>query len=192
MPRHAIAESPLLQSKADESGAHTAVHGVDLVMQARTHPLPHKDAIPSVPAGFVTPSAEERRRALRPLDEELVAETRIALNDIAAIPAAALSADLGPVAKDIGDPAATARELRDTDEALLKAERFVEYLRVRRAIAGSDAVKTLEAVTEEVQHRAKRDPQIADRFASTLRVIEARNAKIAEGMAVAKAAKKPA
>jgi hypothetical protein len=160
-------------------------------MQARTHPLPHKDAIPSVPAGFVTPSAEERRRALRPLDEELVAETRIALNDIAAIPAAALSADLGPLAKDIGDPATTAIALRDADEALAKAERFVEYLRVRRAIAGSNAVKTLEAVAEEVEHRAKRDPQITDRFASTLRVIEARNAKIAEGMAAAKA-KKPA
>lgn len=177
---------------ADETGPQAVVHGVDRLMQARGYSLPRKDALPLVPRGYLPPSPEERRRLLRPLDEDLVAEALIALGDLAALGPKALADDLGPVAKDIGGPAATAGELRATDELLAQAERYVEFLRTRRAIAGSDAVKTIEAVADEVNHRAKRDPAIRDRYAAVQKVVDARAAKISEGMAAAKAAKKPA
>ncbi len=127
-----------------------------------------------------------------PPPPRVVAEALIALGDLTSLGAKALIDDLGPVAREIGDPKAIAGELRATDELLAQAERHVEFLRTRRAIAGSDAVKAIEAVADEVKHRAKRDPAIVDRYASIQKVVDARAAKISEGMAAAKAAKKPA
>jgi hypothetical protein len=182
------------QPSADETGPQPVVAQDDLT-QARAMPLPTEEQIPSPPTGYRPPSVEERRRVLRLLDEEHVAEAILALQDLAAKGPKALADDLGPAAADVQGPGRVASELVVIDRLLTKLSRVTEFLTTRRAIAASDAVVMLESVAEELDHRAKRDPHVRDRYAPTFKVMASRSAKISEGPAAAKAAraaKKPA
>lgn len=165
---------------------------VDRVTLARTFSLPALDAVAAAPAGYVTPSPDERRRNLRSLDGELVAEAKEALTALSGADPAALKADLGEAVAEAKHAPRILAELRATDALITRVEGLLEFLKTRRAIAGSDTVRVLEAVEDEVSHRAKRNPSIADRYSEVMTFIKARSAKIADGMESAKSAEKPA
>lgn len=163
---------------------------VDRIAHARTLPLPAKGDIPAVPATYRSPTVEERRRNLRLLDSELIAETVVALQELAQKGAATLQAELGDAGKEVGDPAALATELSHVDDQIADAEALIEYLRTRRAIVASTAVRVMETVADEVNHRAKRTPALAKGYRKVLGVVEARNAKVAAGIESSKATRK--
>ena len=190
----AVDEVPV-RAGADETGPQRIVPSNDAIAQARTLTLPSMEDIPEPPAGYTSPSVEERRRQLRSLDDELTAETILGLQELAAMGPKALADDLGDTAGDVQNPGQLASELVSIDRLITKVGHVMEYLTTRRAIAASDAVVMLDAIVEELDHRAKRDPAIRDRYSATYKVMAARSAKISDGIATAKAAraaKKPA
>ena len=184
----AVDEAPV-RASADETGPQKVVPSNDAIAQARTLSLPSMGDIPEPPAGYTSPSVEERRRQLRSLDDELTAETILGLQELAAIGPKALADDLGDAAGDVQNPGQLASELVSLDKLLTKVGHVMEFLTTRRAIAASDAVVMLEAVVAEVDHRARRKPMIRDRYSATYKVMATRSAKISEGLAAAKAAK---
>ena len=186
------AEELPVKGTPEASGEHPVAMVADRIAHTRTLTLPGKGTIPAVPGSYRSPTAEDRRRNLRPLDAELVAETILALDDLAEKGAAALVTDLGDAGKEAADAAKVSKDLGDADEQVAQAEALLEYVRTRRAIIASDAVRVLDAVDAEVTHRAKRAPALAQRYRKVLNVTAARNAKIAAGIESAKAARKPA
>lgn len=189
MGKNASAVEPVsTKTSADETGPQ-AVATSDTIARVRTFPLPSRDSIPEPPGAYRSPGVEERRRQLRLLDDDLIAETILALNELAALGPKALAADLGPAADDVRDPAGVAADLLETDKLLAKLARVTEFVSTRRAVAASDAVTMLDAVVEEVDHRVRRDPTLRDRYAATYKIVAARSAKISDGLAAAKAAK---
>lgn len=182
-------------TSADQTGPQKVVPSNDTIARARTLPLLSMEEIPEPPAGYVSPSVDERRRELRSLDDELTAETVLGLQELAAIDPKALADDLGEATDDVQNPGTLAAELVSIDKLIVKVGDLMEFLTTRRAIAASDAVVMLEAVVAEIDHRARRNPKIRNRYAATYKVMATRSAKISEGLAAAraaKAAKKPA
>lgn len=196
MPKNAEAMAQVpVGTSADQTGPQKVAPSNDTIARARTLPLVAMDEIPDAPAGYVSPSVDERRRELRSLDDELTAETVLGLQELAAIDPKTLADDLGEAQDDVQDPGKLAAELVSIDKLIVKVGDLMEFLTTRRAIAASDAVVMLEAVVAEIDHRARRNPKIRNRYAATYKVMAARSAKISEGLAAAraaKAAKKPA
>jgi len=176
------------QTSADETGPQAVVTS-DAIARVRTFPLLSPESVPEPPSSYRSPSVDDRRRQLRALDDELTAETILALQELATIGPKGLAADLGPAAEDVRNPAAVAADLAACDRLLAKLARVTEFVSTRRAVAASDAVTMLDAVVAEVDHRARREPALRDRYAATYRVVAARSAKISDGLAAAKAAK---
>ena len=190
MPKTSVAvEQVPVGTSADQTGPQAVVPSNDGISQVRSFALPLMESIPDPPAGYRSPSADDRRRQLRVLDEELTAETILALQEIGAMDTKALLSDLGAAAGDIHTPVQVAAELVSIEKLLTKLSRVTEFLTTRRAIAASDAVVMLEAVVAEVDHRARRKPNMRDRYSATYKVMATRSAKISEGLAAAKAAK---
>lgn len=189
MGKAVIANEVVTAKGADETGPQPVATSNDPIAPVRALGLPRQESIPDPPAAYRSPGVDDRRRLLRSLDEDLIAETILALQELAALGPKALADDLGPAANDVRDPGQVASDLVATDKLLAKLARVTEFVATRRAVAASDAVRMLDAVVEEVDHRARRDPSLRDRYAATYKVVAARSAKISEGVAAAKAAK---
>jgi hypothetical protein len=196
MPKNSEAvEQVPVGTNADQTGPQKVVLSNDTIARTRMFPLLSMEQIPEVPAGYVSPTMDERRRELRSLDDELTAETVLSLQELAAMDPKELADDLGDARDDVQDPGKLAAELVSIDRLIVKVGDLMEFLTTRRAIAASDAVVMLEAVVAEIDHRARRNPKIRNRYAATYKVMATRSAKISEGLAAAraaKAAKKPA
>lgn len=142
-------------------------------------------SIPKVPAGFVPTPADERSRRLTRPAEDLKAETLAALDEVISRKDTYRS-ELGDVPPEV----ATAETLRPRLAALQASREAVEYLalylRELEAIAYSDAADFLQAVDDEVSHRARKNGALSSLYARVLLLAQARGQAVSEGIARAR------
>lgn len=166
----------------------TAPH--DSLTENRQLPVVPAASIPKVPAGFVaTPSDERSRRLTRPA-EALQAEIIAALAEVIGRKAT-YRRELGDVPPDLAVAEALHPRLLNLHDSREAAEALVVYLRELEALAYSDAADFLQAVDDEIVHRAHKNSELLSAYARVLVLAQARSQAISEGMARARRDAKP-
>lgn len=162
----------------------------DSVTINRALPLIDPATIVSVPERFHE-SPVDVKRAMMKLPEGQRAETKVALGDLVG-KEAQLKADFGRFAPDVSQAAGILQRMDIVRAGKLKAQKLLALLDEQEDIANHDAVTLIDTVAKEVEHAAEHEPQIAERYASVMTVVDQRGAAIAGGMARARAEKKTA
>lgn len=160
--------------------AETAPH--DSLAENRRRPVIEAALIPRAPAGFVvTPHEERQRRLTRPADA-MRAELLEALKVVVARKDT-YRGELGDLAPEPAQAEALLPRLNALQASLEVTETLLAYLQELTAIAYSDAADFLQAVDEEVRHRARRNAALLSDYARVLLLADARSQAIADGMA---------
>ena len=165
------------------STASTAPH--DSLAQNRLLGVVPVASIPKVPAGFVrTPNEERQRRLTHPADS-LHAEHLAAL-DLVISRKDTYRSELGDVPPDVALAETLRPRLTTLQASREAAEALVTYLRELEEIAYSDAANYLQAIDDEVVHRARKNSELATIYARVLLLSQARSQAVVEGMARAR------
>lgn len=160
---------------------------LDAIARTRVLPIVAASALPRVPDGYVPTTPEQRRKVLRVLGADEEAEAKDALRQLAARGPAKLAADLGDAGRDVQDAGALLQEFEATDATLKELAALVRYHEERRVILANDIVQRIDVAREEVDHRRKRAPRLAETYSAVLAFAAARGARIAAGMARSRA-----
>lgn len=151
-------------------------------MENRLLPVVPLASIPKVPAGFVpTPNDDRMRRLTRPA-EALRAEIIAALGEVIGRKSTYRS-ELGDVPPDPALAATLHPRLLALHDSREAAEALVGYLRELEELAYSDAADFLQAVDDEVTHRARKNSELTSAYARVLLVSQARSQAVSEGIA---------
>ena len=161
----------------------TAPH--DSLADNRRRPVIEAALIPRVPTGFVvTPNEERQRRLTRPADA-LRAEVLKAL-EVVVERKPTYRSELGELAPDPAQAEALLPRLTALRASVEVTETLLAYLQELTAIAYSDAAGFLQAVDEEVRHRARRNGALLADYAQVLLLADSHGQAIAAGMARAR------
>ena len=157
----------------------------DSIAENRRLPVTPAGSIPKVAAGFVpTPNEERARRLTRPA-EALRAELLAALDEVIARKAS-YREELGDLAPDPGQAETLRPRLASLRESVEAADALAAFLHELEEIAYSDAAEFVQAVTEELQHRARKKPELELAYSRVLNIAEQRRQLITEGIARAR------
>ena len=161
----------------------TAPH--DSLLENRRLPVVPVASIPKVPAGFApTPHDERGRRLTRPA-EALRAEIIAALSEVIGRQAT-YRHELGDVPPDPALAAILHPRLLALHDSREAAEALVAYLRELEELAYSDAADFLQAVDDEIVHRARKNSELTSAYARVLLLSQARSQAVTEGIARAR------
>lgn len=139
---------------------------------------------PRVPARGATFAQQE----LRKLDATLGPEADLALAQLIAVGSDRLAADLGPAVARLRGLDELAQRRARSAAVLTRLRALVDYAETQQRVFDHDAVLVLESVGEAVAYLGQFDDALRDRYGATLAVLDARRAKIADGLALARAA----
>jgi hypothetical protein len=144
-------------------------------------------AIPGVPAGY-KPMEGAAKNALLKVPSEQRAEVDQAMVQLWD-ERAAIARDLGTLAPDADKGKALHERMIAAREANRKAQALAVYSDEQEALANHAVMGHLNSTSNDVDHMAQRDPQIAARYEKVLAVSIQRGEAIAAGIARAKASK---
>ena len=172
--------------------AHAApLTAADKVEALRGSPAVEADEVPPPPSGVTPLTDDERSGAITLVGEAEVGPLTEALDEVADQPDA-IAADLGDMAPDTTNARAIAKRIR----ALRRARRRSEALRGVGApplmVALSDGHRCVNAVADELSHRASRGKATTGRYEATVAYRRLRNQSVAKGRSKAQRARNKA
>ncbi len=157
----------------------------DSIAENRRLPVVPAASIPKVTAGFVpTPNEERLRRLTRPA-EALRAELLVALDEVIARKAT-YRGELGDLAPDPEQAETLRPRLASLRESVEAADALAAFLHELEEIAYSDTAEFVQAVTEEIEHRARKKPELELAYSRVLYIAGQRRQLITEGIARAR------
>lgn len=163
-------------ASVDDTAAYLRV--APLLVEVLTVEVP-----PKVPARGATFAQQD----LRKLDAELGPETDRALRQLVQLGADRLALDLGPAAARLRGLPELAQRRAQSTAVLARVRALLDYVETQQRVFDHDAVLVLETVGSAVSYLGQFDAAMRDRYSATLGVLGSRSAKIAEGLAQARA-----
>ena len=140
-----------------------------------------------VPSKVPTRGATFAQQELRKLDGDLGSETDRALLQLVTLGPDRLAADLGPATSRLRGLDELVQRRADSAAVLARVRTLLDYAETQQRVFDHDAVLVMEAVGEAVAYLGQFDDALRARYSATLAVLSARNAKVAEGRANARA-----
>jgi hypothetical protein len=163
----------------------------DTIAKSRALVFPTAEQFPPIPEGYQPTRLEERKRRLRPIPQDLIAEGLRALREIDSA-GDGIRKDLGELAPDTSAALPLATRIEALEAAIGRQESLLYAYREIEDIALTDAVELLEAVYEEYEHRVKKVPSLATRYPMLAAYFKARSDAISKGIARAREGSEPA
>ena len=141
------------------------------------------------PPRKAAPMGRQEAAALNKLGDDETERAQVALDELVK-KGDSLQAELGADVPDKDSVAQARDDFAASEQGLHKAQELLTYWQQQNANARHQAVKVLQEVHRELQHRAEKHPELLAGFETTEKFFEKRSAAISEGQRLAREEKK--